>query len=166
MAVKIRPIVLKDAAGYRQCWDAVAKERRYLYVYEAPPLSEVRTNLRKSLRRKTPFLVAEDGERVVGWAAVFSSGWPPYKNCGHLGMSIHPEHRGMGLGTKLAARVLKMSHGKFDSVFLTVFGKNKPARKLAKKMQFELCGGIRKGVKLAYGLDDVLIMQKQMHRLR
>ena len=61
MAVKIRPVTLEDAASYRQCWDTVARERRHIWWYEAPPLPRLRANLRKSLRQKTPFLVAVDG---------------------------------------------------------------------------------------------------------
>jgi L-amino acid N-acyltransferase YncA len=164
VAVKIRPIVLKDAASYRRCWDAVAKERRYLYTYKAPPLSEVRTNLRKSLRKKTPFLIAEDGERVVGWAAVHRPDLPSLRHCGDLWMSLHPEYRGAGLGTKLLAGVLRMCRGKYDSVVLYLFRKNKRARKLVRKTGFELCSEIKKGVKLPSGFDDLLIMQKQMRR--
>ena len=162
MAVKIRPIVLKDAASYRRCWDAVAKERRYVGEYEAPPLSEVRAQLRKNLRKKTPFLVAVDGERVVGFAAVYRPGLPSQSHAGDLGVGLLPAYRGMGLGTKLVAGVLKISRGKFDSVVLVVFRKNKHARKLYKKMGFKPCGGIKKAVKLAYGFDDLLFMQKEL----
>ena len=164
MPVKIRPIALNDAAGYRRCRDTVAKERRYLYEYKAPPLAEVRARLRKSLRKKTPFLVAVDGERVVGWAAVYRAVWPTLSHGGDLVMSLLPEYRGMGLGTKLAAGVLEMAQGKFDMVILTVFGKNKRARKFCKKIGFEPCATEKKAVKLAYGFDDVVIMQQQLSR--
>jgi len=164
VAVKIRPIVLKDAASYRLCWDAVAKERRYLYTYKAPPLSEVRMNLRKSLRKKTPFLVAVDGKRVVGWAAVHRPDLPSLRHCGDLWMSLHPGYRKVGLGVKLMVSVLKMCRGKYDSVVLYVFRKNKRARKLFRKMGFDVCSEIKRGVKLPSGFDDLLIMQKQMRR--
>jgi L-amino acid N-acyltransferase YncA len=164
MAVKIRPIVLKDAASYRRCRDTVAKERRYSYEYKAPPLSEVRVNLRKHLRKKTPFLVAMDGERVVGWAAVYRAGVPALSHGGDLVLGLLSEHRGMGLGTKLAAGVLKTARGKFDMVILTVFRKNKRARKFFERMGFKSCGAEKNAVKLAYGFDDVLIMQKQTRR--
>ncbi len=164
MAVKIRPIVLKDAASYRQCWDTVAKERRSFYWYEAPPLSEVRANLRKSLRKKTPILVAVDDERVVGWAAVYRAGVPSLSHGGDLLMCLLPEYRGVGLGTKLAAGVLKMARGKFDMMLFCVFGKNKSARKLGQKLGFELCGTEKKAVKMAYGFDDLLILQKHLRR--
>lgn len=165
MVVKIRPIVFKDAVSYRLCWDAIAKERRYLTEYEAPPLASVRKAFRKILRNKTPFLVAVDGERVVGFVVVYRWGLPSLSHLVDLGMGLLPEYREIGLGTKLTARVLKMCRGKFDSVHLTVFEKNKRARKLYKNMGFELCGRIKKAVKgLAYGTDDLLAMQKQIRR--
>ena len=165
MAVKIRPLVLGDAASYRRCWDAVAKERRYITEQKAPPLSETRAQLRQNLRMKNPILVAVDGERVVGWAAVYRRGLPSLSHGGNFGISLLPAYREMGLGTKLTARVLKMSRGKFDSVFLEVFGKNKRARKLYEKMGFKPCGQIKNYVKgLVYGSDDALLMQKQMRR--
>lgn len=162
MAVKIRPIVLKDAASYRQCWDAVAKERRYIIEYEAPPLSEVRAIVREKLRRKDPMFVAVDDGRVVGWAAASPFDRPAISHVGDFGMSLLPAYRGMGLGTKLMAAVLKKCRGKFDSLFLCVLWKNKRARRLYEKMGFEPCGRIKRYVKLAYGFDDLLDMQKQM----
>jgi L-amino acid N-acyltransferase YncA len=164
MAVKIRPIALEDAASYRQCYDTIAKERRYLLQHEAPPLSALRANLRKNRREKNPFLVAVDGERVVGLAFVWRAGWPSMRHTGDLGIRLLPEYRGNGLGTKLMTAVLKMSRGKFDSVVASVLGKNKRARKLLEKMGFELCGTQKKAAKMVYGFDDLLSLQKQMRR--
>lgn len=165
MAVKIRPIVLKDAAGYRQCWETVAKERRYITERKAPPLSEVQAQIRKSVSEKAPFFVAVEGKRVAGFAGVFRRGLPSMSHGGSFGMFLLPEYREMGLGTKLAAAALKGSRSKFDVVFLEVFGKNKRARKLYEKMGFETCGRIKNYVQgLVYGSDDALLMQKQMRR--
>ncbi len=162
MAVKIRPVTLEDAASYRQCWDTVARERRHIWWYEAPPLPRLRTNLRKSLRQKTPFLVAVDGARVIGWTAVFRPGTPSLSHNGDLLVMLLPEYRRKGLGRKLAAAVLKACRGKFDAVTFCFFGKNKAARKLAKSLGFAICGREKKAVKLAYGFDDQLITQKRL----
>lgn len=163
MAVKIRPIVLKDAASYRRCWDEVAKERRYITERRAPPLSDVRAQVRESLRKKTPFLVAVDAKRVVGWTAAYRFGQPSLSHNGRLGMSLLPAYREMGLGTKLMARLLKMSRGKFHVLYLEVFWKNKRARRLYEKMGFEPSGRIKNYVKgLAYGSDDALFMHKNL----
>lgn len=164
MAVKIRPIALKDAAGYRRCWDAIARERRYLFEHEAPSLSHIRGNLRRNQRLKNPFLVAVDGERIVGLAFIWPGGWPSLSHTGDLGIRILPEYREMGLGTKLMAAVLKMARGKLDSVIATVLWKNKRARNLFEKMGFKTRVRTKKFAKMAYGFDDVLVMQKQMRR--
>lgn len=163
MAVKIRPIALKDVASYRRCWDVVAKERLYITEDKAPPLSEVRAQVRGDLRKKNPFLVAVDGARVVGWAAVYRFDMPSLSHNAKFGMSVLPEYRETGLGTKLMAKLLKMSRGKFHVLYLEVFWKNKRARRLYEKMGFERCGRIKGCVKgLAYGSDDALLMQKLM----
>jgi ribosomal protein S18 acetylase RimI-like enzyme len=161
MAVKIRPIVLKDAASYRRCYDAVAKERQYFCEHHAPPLSEVRAQMRKDLRKKSSILVAVDGARVVGFAAVYRLDLPTLSHSGRFGIGLLPAYREMGLGAKLMAGVLKMSRRKFDVLYLEVFGKNNRARTLYKKMGFELCGRIKNYVKgMANGSDDALLMQK------
>lgn len=162
MGVRIRPAVLKDAESYRQCWDSVAKERRYIIEFEAPPLAEVRAILRHNLRKKNPMVVAVDEGRVVGWASVNRFERRALSHVGDFGMSLLPEYRDMGLGTKLMVRVLKMCRGKFDSVFLAVLWKNRRARRLYQKMGFQPRGRIKKYVKMAYGFDDVLDMQKQL----
>ncbi len=162
MPVKIRAVVLTDAESLRECWDAVAQERRYIYSYEAPPVSDVRTALRGSSRKKNPFLVAVDGDRVVGWASVSRAEIPSLSHNGHLTMGLHQEYRGTGLGTKLAAEILKVSRGRFDSLTCCFFSKNKPARRLSKRMGFVLCGREKKFGKLVYGFDDQLVMQKLM----
>lgn len=165
MAVKIRPIVLKDSASYRRCWDVIAKERLYITEFKAPPLSGVRAQVQHNMRAKGLFLVAVDGERVVGFAAVYRIDLPSLNHNGRLGAGLAPGYREMGLGTKLMARLMKMSRGKFDFLYLDVFAKNKRAQRLYKKMGFEPCGRIKNYVKgLAYGSDDALLMQKQMRR--
>lgn len=165
MAVRIRPLALKDAASCRQCWDIVAKERRYITERKAPPLSEVRAQARNSLGDKIACLVAVDGERVVGFAAVYRLGLPTLSHNGKFGMFLLPEYRGMGFGTKLIAELLKKCRSKFDVLYLEVFWKNNRARKLYRKMGFEPCGRIKNYVKgLTYGSDDALLMQKQLRR--
>ncbi len=162
MAVEIRPIVLEDAASYRRCWDAIAKERRYLTEYIAPPLAEVQSAFRHYLRTKIPFLVAVDGARVVGFAVVYRPDLPSRRHLGDFGMGLLPQYRELGLGTKLITGVLKLSLGKFESVVLTVFRKNKRAINLYEKMGFKPDSGLKKFMKLADGFDDLIYMQKQI----
>jgi ribosomal protein S18 acetylase RimI-like enzyme len=162
LAVNIRPITLKDVTSYRRCVDAIAKEGRYFVETEAAPLPEMRAQVRRGLKRKNPFLVVTDAERVVGFATVFSSDMPAQLHVAKLGMGLLPAYREKGLGTKLMTAVLKLSRGKFDFMYLDVVGKNRRARKLYEKMGFDLCARLKKTVKLPGGVDDTLIMQKQL----
>lgn len=164
MAVKIRPIVLQDAASYSQCFNAVAKEGRHFAVFKGSPLATVRANLRKRIRKKVPFLVAVDGHRVVGWAAVFRPDTPSLSHNGDLILGVLSEYRGLGLGTKLGARILKAARGKFETLLFSFFDKNKAARKLSKRLGFELCGRERNFVKFAHGFDDQVITQMMLRR--
>ena len=70
MAAKIRPVGLKDAVGYRRCFDVLAKENQYGFEGGAMPMPKVRAQVRDALRRKMPFLVAVE-------ESVLSDG-PPY----------------------------------------------------------------------------------------
>jgi ribosomal protein S18 acetylase RimI-like enzyme len=160
MAVKIRPLTLKDAPGFRLCVGAVAAERRYLAFYKAFPLPTVRAFVRRNLRAKMPALVAVDGDRVVGWADVLGDYFETSAHVGSLGMGLLPEYRGKGLGKKLLTRIVKMAARKFEQVELAVYGKNKRAQRLYRSVGFKLCGTKKKAAKLIYGDDDVLLMQK------
>jgi L-amino acid N-acyltransferase YncA len=164
MAVKIRPIALTDAASYRECFDAVAKEGRHFPIFEASPLPVVRANLRKRLRKKTSHLVAVDGERVVGWAAVFRPDLPSLNHNADLVIGLLPEYRRRGLGTKLVTALFKIVRDEFEGVTFCFFDKNKPARKLAKRLGFALCGREKKRVKFESGFEDQLITQKHLRR--
>jgi len=163
MAIKIRPIVLQDATGYRRCLGTIAKERLYGFD-ESMSLAAIRGQVRDNLRRKHPFLVAVDDDRIVGWAALYGSDLPSKNHCLDLGMGLLPQYREVGLGTKLLTKLLNMARGKIDSVFLTVVRKNKRARNLYRKMGFEPRGGIRNIVKTTYGPDDLMFMQKHLRR--
>lgn len=165
MAIKIRPVVLKDAASYRRCWDSIARERLYFTERKAPPLSEVRAQVRQNMRGDAPFLVAVDGERVVGFAAAYRHAVPSTSHNAKFGIGLLPAYREAGLGAKLTAGILKRCRGKFHVVYLEVFGKNIRAQKLYRKMGFERCGRIKNYVKgLAYGSDDAVLMQRLMRR--
>ncbi len=164
MALKIRPIILKDAASFRQCVGAVAAERRYLAFYGPFPYLQVKAFLRRMLHEKNPSLVVTDGDRIVGWADVTRVNAWTSSHVGTLGMGLLPEYRGKGLGKKLLAGVLKLANTKFDQVDLTVYRQNKRARNLYKKAGFAWCGTKKGAAKLSYGIDDVLIMQKHLRR--
>jgi RimJ/RimL family protein N-acetyltransferase len=99
--LEIRNITLADAASFRDCLDAVARERKYLAQVEAPPLEKVRQFVADSVAQDAAQYVAiRDGE-VVGWCDIFPH-WPyALQHVGTLGMGLLADVRGQGLGRRL-----------------------------------------------------------------
>ena len=102
-APRVVPITIGLAAGFRDCLDAVAREKRFLAQVEAPPLERVQQFVVDGLEKDAVQFVALDGGRVVGWADIFPDWAPALAHRGHLGMGVLPEYRGRGLGTRLLA---------------------------------------------------------------
>ena len=107
MTTLIRQIQLEDAAGFRECLDAVARERRYLAQVEAPPLERVREFVAQSVEQNTAQYVAVVNGHIVGWCDVFPHWAHALKHVGTLGMGVHASHRGQGLGRALMLKTLE-----------------------------------------------------------
>jgi len=99
--VKIVPISAAHAESFRECLDAVARERRYIAMTEAPPLESVTAFVLGNVQSDAPQFVALDGDRVVGWADVVPSFAQAVSHCGRLGMGVLPGYRGRGIGARL-----------------------------------------------------------------
>jgi len=99
--INVTSIALTHAESFRACLDAVARERKFLAMVEAPPLEDVRAFVRGSVERDSAQFVALDGERVVGWADILPSFGHAVSHCGRLGMGVLPGYRGQGIGRRL-----------------------------------------------------------------
>ena len=102
----IRQIQLHDADEFHACLDSVARERKYLAQVEAPPIDKVREFVAQSVEQDAAQYVAVVDERIVGWCDVFSHWAYALKHVGTLGMGVHTEFRGQGLGRALLVRTL------------------------------------------------------------
>lgn len=89
------------AESYRECLDAVAREKKYLAQIEALPLGRIAGFLSDSVANDAIQFFALDGEHVVGWADIFPGWAHAVSHCGSLGMGIHPNYRRQGLGRRL-----------------------------------------------------------------
>jgi ribosomal protein S18 acetylase RimI-like enzyme len=101
MSIEIAPIDVHDAASFHACLDVVARERKYLAMFEAPPLESVAAFVADNVAHHHPQLVARDGERVVGWCDIVPRWQHAWAHCGTVGMGVLPEFRGKGLGPRL-----------------------------------------------------------------
>jgi L-phenylalanine/L-methionine N-acetyltransferase len=86
--------------------------------------------------------VAEVDGRVVGSASLSARQNPRSKHCGGLGMMVHPDYWGMGIGSRLMAQLLDMADNwlNLQRVELEVNIDNPAAIHLYEKFGFEIEG--------------------------
>jgi len=157
--VQILPIAEEYVAGFHQCLDSVARERLYLGFVEAPGLDVIREFVRSNIAQDPPQFVAVEGDIVVGWCDILPESLQGFTHCGRLGMGVHKNSRGKGIGKRLVAAALdKARQKKLERVELEVYASNRPAIELYKKMGFAVEGVKKKGRKLDGVYDDVVCM--------
>ena len=132
--VRIRPYHVE---GFRRTFDAVARERRFLAVLEAPPLDEVRQYVQDAIDADDPMAVALGEDAVVGWCDIRRYRQATRRHRGALGMGVIPAWRQRGVGSRLLGAVLELACARgFARVDLDVYADNAPAIRLYEKFGF------------------------------
>jgi len=145
--------------SFREALDAVARERHYLAMLEAPPLKEVQRFVRENMRNGRPTFVALDGARVIGWCDILSLDRPLYVHAGVLGIGVLDGYRQQGVGKALMAATLAAAKAVgLTRVELTVREHNVRALRLYEKMGFVIEGVKRRGVRLDGNYEDLICM--------
>jgi putative acetyltransferase len=159
MDARIVPIAEAHAASFRECLDAVAREKRYLAQVEAPPVERVAEFVRGSVAADAAQFVALDGDRVVGWADIFPA-WPSaIAHRGSLGMGVLGGYRGQGLGAKLLEACIAKACAKgLTRIELEVRADNLPAIRLYERFGFVKEGVRRHGMRFDDAYFDAIDM--------
>jgi ribosomal protein S18 acetylase RimI-like enzyme len=157
--VAIRPIALADIAPYRDLTDVVMRERLYMAFLEGFAIDEAAAFVARNLRLGNPHFVADDAGRVVGWCDIRRETIPVYAHCGGLGMGVHPDYRGRGIGERLIRASLDAARAAgFERIELSVYGRNTRAAALYRRVGFVHEGTRVRGKKVDGQYDDVHIM--------
>ena len=124
--VRIIPTAEEHVEGYRAVIDAVARERRYIALVEAPPLQSTQSFVRKILAGGgVQMLAVTTTGDVVGWCDVVWYSLEGFRHTGRLGMGLLPDYRGQGLGKRLAIEAIRAVHrAGIERVELEVFASN------------------------------------------
>jgi ribosomal protein S18 acetylase RimI-like enzyme len=155
------PMTAALAASFRACLDTVAREKRFLAQIEAPPLERVQQFVADGLEKDAVQFVALDGERVVGWADVFPDWAHAVAHRGHVGMGVHPDYRGRGLGTRLLSACLtKATAQGMTRIDLEVRADNDSAIGLYRKLGFTEEGRLSRGMRFDGAYFDTLLMAR------
>ena len=144
MGVEIVPMSRRHVAGFREVLDAVARERRWIAMLEAPPLARVRRFVLNNLKSGAAQFVAVDDGRVVGWCDVTPKTHETLRHGGVLGMGVAATHRGRGIGAAMLRSTLDaaLSRG-LTRIELVVRVDNEAAIGLYRRHGFEVEGTLR-----------------------
>ena len=155
----LRRGTLRDFEGFWRCLDAVARERRYLALVEAPPLEEAHAFLEDARSRGMVQILAVAEGEVVGWCDAIPKPYEGMRHCASLGMGLLPPFRGRGVGARMLAETLEGAAAQgITRVELEVFATNERAIALYERRGF-LHEGRKRGARVLDGCsEDILCM--------
>jgi RimJ/RimL family protein N-acetyltransferase len=157
--IELREMVEADIPGFRNCLGAVAGERRFLVLLEAPPLERMREWYLDSLEHGSVRVVALDGSNLIGWCDIRRNDYPTLDHAGELGMGMLKPYRGKGIGLALIREAVRLAQERgLEKVELEVFATNTPAIRLYEKEGFEVEGRKRRARKLDREYEDIILM--------
>ena len=164
MTYRIEPITLARLASHRRAVDAVARERRWLMLVEAPPPEAVEAFVRSNVDRDHAQFVAIDeaADENVGWANVTPGDRPGVTHVGRLGMGVVAAHRGKSLGRRLLDATLAAAWATgLRRIELEVYADNAAAVRLYESSGFER-EGVRRLARLLDGRPQDVVMMAML----
>ncbi len=156
--IGIAPVSELTINGLHKALGAVARERKYLALTDAPSLAAMAAFSDMLARAGAPQLVALDGKKVVGWSDLRPHDDGLARHVGVLGMGLLPDYRGRGIGRRLLDELLERSP--FERVELSVFADNTAAISLYEKAGFVHEGVKRRAVMLDESYKDLVLMAR------
>ena len=166
MSISIRPIAAADAEAFHAVLDAVARERSFLRLTQAPPLERSRAFISGNLANGNPQFVAVDGMDLVGWCDICRSSEDGSTHCGWLGMGLLPSHRSLGIGSNLLAATLNAARARFERIELEVYASNSAAIALYERAGFAHEGRRRRALLRDGRYEDILMRGLLFNRAR
>jgi ribosomal protein S18 acetylase RimI-like enzyme len=167
--VNVRDLEWGDFQGwvalYYTRYDEVTTNRDLgIYTYESKPSLADEAALfgavwKKVLAGDHVGAVGEDGGKLIGLCTISRKGQHlEDRHAGILGIAVHPNWRGRGLGSMLLAHALKRCEGKFEIVQLAVTEKNLQAQALYRRFGFVESGRLPRAFQRdGVYLDDILM---------
>ena len=157
----VRPAVPADARSYLDLYRTVVAEGRFIRTERTPrnALRHYRERFADSWTDEEAHIVAVGGRRVIGHLGISREEHPVTRHVASLGMFVHPEWRGRGVGTALMRAALDWAgqHG-VEKLALSVYPGNDAAMGLYRKFGFVEEGRLSGHSKKATGYRDEIVM--------
>jgi RimJ/RimL family protein N-acetyltransferase len=157
--IEIAPIALDHVEGFHRALDRVARERKYLSVFEAFPVEAMKDFILHQNKTGGPAFVALKAGEVIGWCDIRRQAFPAFAHRGSVGMGVVAEWRGRGIGLRLLDAAIKDAFRRgLVRVELEVRADNARAIALYEKIGFAREGIMRDAVLIDGQYFDAIAM--------
>ena len=141
MSLAIVPTAEVHFEGLRQALDVVAREKRYLAFFQAPPPENAIEFYRSIVANDLCQVVAIQDGAVIGWCDVLPTHGEARAHVGTLGIGLVPSARHRGIGAKLMEAAIQKAWAKgISRIELTVRTDNANAKALYERLGFAIEG--------------------------
>lgn len=172
--IEIRELSQSDignARRFQQFINEVIEEDVEITLNKRKTLFEeeafLRAELSLILRKMAVFLVAEHGQKIAGVCSA-ELGLEKKSHVAELGIIIHRDYRGIGLGRRLMEKTMELAVERLKPVMfrLSVFETNKRAQQLYGKLGFEEVARVPCQYKHKDKLVDEIIMIRWVNDIK
>jgi len=163
-AFTIRDVGQQDAAAIAAIYSHHVLHGTASYEIDPPSVEDTLAKIRRITNSGWPFLVAEIGEAVAGYAyATQFRDRAAYQFTAEDSIYVHPEWMGRGIGSALLDTLMQRSSAQGFRTIIAVIGGAEPASiALHSKCGFREAGRLEKvGFKFGRWLDS-LYMQREL----
>lgn len=154
MDIRIRAIRLEDAEGINalRIMDGVRENILGITSERIDKSKSFIENLGQSAHMYVAEVIENEESKIIGTIGLHVSENPRVRHCGSIGIMIHKDYQGMGIGKRLMAEIIDLADNwlMLKRLELGVFTDNTRALKLYKSFGFEIegtkkCAAIRNG---------------------
>ena len=161
MSPIIRRIREEDIAAFYETFAIVVRERKYLAFFDPPPFDQAAAYVRDIIAKGYPHLIAVADSHVAGWCDITPPGRDVTAHVGVLGIALHPDWRGQGLGERLMREALAAGDAfGYMRIELGVFAHNTRAQALYHKLGFVEEGILRRRIRFGDDFHDEILMAR------
>lgn len=165
--IVLRQPSLKDVKQYMTMINSIVDEKDYILMTQRVTLAEEKKVIKKwvdEIDKKEKIIITVEHEgKIIGNCDV-RRGKYVRSHVGTLGIALIKDFREEGIGTQLLKEAIKLSKKIFNLKImqLEVYGTNKRAQALYKKLGFKYVGTVPKAIKRKGKYLSEIIMYKEL----
>jgi L-amino acid N-acyltransferase YncA len=163
MSFQIRPTIPADLPAITAIYEHAVRFGTATFELEPPDLAEMTRRYQGLMDEGFPYLVAADGDTVLGYAYAGSyRARPAYRFAVENSVYLDPAAQGRGVGTRLMQALIEESEERGYRLMVAVIGDSANLASIGvhRRTGFEMVGTLQNvGLKFGRWLDTVLMQR-------